>query len=191
MAHNRFSGNGVMIKKILFTLCAAVLAISAVSAQDTTAPTAGIHVIAQGFMPDPYIVTVRGGGDQDAMLMADGCMGHISETPNTAFIYETPAPGFRIFFISDVDATLIVQNPEGNFICNDDRIGRDPAVEIIPGGAGTYLVWVGSYDSTVSPAGYLMLTEVYDTVAGHILTPISNFVTSYIPMEAFVGPAEE
>lgn len=191
MAYNRFSGNGVMIKKILFTLCAAGLAISAVSAQNTPAPTAGIYVIAPGFMPDPYIVTVRGGGDQNASLTAEGCMGYISETPNATFVYEAPASGFRIFFISDADSTLIIQNPEGSFICNDDRVERDPAVEIIPGEEGTYLVWVGSYDSSVSPAGYLMLTEVYNTVAGHILTPISNFVTSYIPMEAFVGPAEE
>lgn len=183
-----------MLKKLFMAFGMVALAFSSVSAQEVTGtpePSNGVHMISPGFLPDPYIVTVRGGGEQNAMLLADGCVGFINETPDVAFVYETPASGFRIFFISDQDSTLMIQNPDGSYLCNDDSVDHDPAIEVMPGGAGTYLVWVGSFDGQTNPAGYLMLTEVYDTVAGSILSPIANFITSYIPMDEFIGPADE
>lgn len=187
-----YSGLQLMFKRIFWGICIALATAAAVSAQapaETPEPDSGIYRIAPGFLPDPYIVTVRGGDNISTEI--EGCAGFIAERPDATFIYEAPSSGFRVFFISDQDATLVLQRPDGSYVCNDDSVGHDPAVEIIPGDAGTYLVWVGSYSEAVKPTGYLMLTEVYTTVAGHILSPIANFVISYIPMEEFIGSTGE
>ncbi|MBK7155376.1 MAG: hypothetical protein IPH72_26940 [Sandaracinaceae bacterium] len=43
------------------------------------------------------------------------------------------------------DTTLVVQLPDGSFLCNDDTHGLNPAVQLEPVPSGQLRVWVGSY----------------------------------------------
>jgi hypothetical protein len=58
---------------------------------------------------------------------------------------------------SPEDTTIIVRGPGGSW-CNDDSQGKNAGIagEWL---AGTYNVWVGSFDKTKSPPYILQITE--------------------------------
>jgi hypothetical protein len=164
----------------------------ALAQDDEAVPTFGAYSLEPGFLPDPFIVSVIGGGPNDASTLGlgEGCIGYVAETPDVSFTYAVAPEGFRIFFIGDSDATLLVQKPDGTFVCNDDSVGLDPAIEFIGEAEGTYSVWIGTFASDAPSFGYVMLTEVQESVPGNILTPIANFITQFVPMEEFMGTTE-
>jgi hypothetical protein len=48
---------------------------------------------------------------------------------------------------SPADTTLVVNDPNGNWLCNDDTDGLNPEVRIDGPIAGRYDVWVGTYNT--------------------------------------------
>jgi serine protease Do len=71
----------------------------------------------------------------------------------------------RIFFVAaeGEDATLIVNDPNENWLCNDDFSDWDPMVEIANAPAGQYDIWVGSHSIEGYILGSLYVTETeYD-----------------------------
>ena len=54
----------------------------------------------------------------------------------------------------------VVNDANGNWICNDDANGLNPAVEINNPAAGQYDIWVGSYSSGTFVAGTLAVSEI-------------------------------
>jgi hypothetical protein len=61
-----------------------------------------------------------------------------------------------IKFTASADTTLVINAPDGSWICADDVNGVNPAVSI--NAAGQYDVFVGSYDGGLH-AGTLEVTE--------------------------------
>jgi hypothetical protein len=54
----------------------------------------------------------------------------------------------------------VVHAPDGNWYCNDDFSGtNDPYIHIAGPSAGTFSIWVGSYDQGLNPQGLLYVTE--------------------------------
>lgn len=99
-----------------------------------------------GFTPDPHVVQGQSGGQQQAGNLGPDCQGHISARPDHLLTLETPFDNLRIMAASERDTTLIVQTPQGVHLCNDDSEGRNPMVTGAFA-AGTYRVWVGSYQA--------------------------------------------
>jgi hypothetical protein len=134
-----------------------------------------------GFLPDPYIFPVLSGGDVDAgaQNLGDGCRGNVTSNPDVEIEYTSPSSHLRIFFIGSADTTLIIEQPNGTYVCNDDGVGTDPVVDISSPAEGSYFVWVGTFGSTEFIPGYLMITEFSESAPGSILTNIPNFVTSF------------
>lgn len=158
------------------------------SAQEAVPETRfGAYTLAPGFLPDPFIVSAVGGGpvDSASLGLPEGCLGFVSEAATAAFTYSEAPSGFRIFFLGDADSTLIVEAPDGSTSCSDDAFGLDPAVEFMQPQPGTYRVWIGTFGADSVSSGYLMLTEIYDSVPGSILTPLVNFITSIVPADEF------
>ncbi len=63
---------------------------------------------------------------------------------------------------SEADTTLVVQKPDGTYLCNDDGEELNPIVSgAFP--AGTYKVWIGSYEQGTNSRYTLGLSEL-DTV---------------------------
>lgn len=129
-------------------------------------------------IPDPFIVTMRAGGDVDAAeAIGEGCTGYVTENPD---VYLNWTPGentsaLRVFFISESDTTLIIQLPDGTFVCNDDNEIDDPAadplspaIDLLDMPEGTYGIWVGTFEESTFVSGYLMLTELVNTFPGQI-----------------------
>lgn len=117
-----------------------------------------------GFSGDPRIVEISAGGSVDVDYLNNSCTGYASSSPDYKLNW-TGSSSLRIFFIADDgsdDTTIIVNDPNGNWNCNDDYgSGYNPMVEFNQSSNGRYDIWVGTYgdqDSYVS--GNLYITEL-------------------------------
>ena len=177
------------MKKLIALFCLMTLVIVPTIAQDDDEsvefqpdadPTFAVVPMNSGFVPDPWIVTVLGGGPLRAsdLDLGDGCLGNIAPMPDVTLEWtEDATTPVRVFFVSADDTTLVIRDPEGNYLCNDDSGLRgatalDPAIQLSPV-EGTYSIWVGTYrqDDQLS-SGYLMITEFAETYPGRIITSL-------------------
>jgi len=68
----------------------------------------------------------------------------------------------RVFFRTgdSEDTSLIINNPNGSWVCNDDSESLDPMVIFEDPIEGQYDIWVGSYQRGESIVGELGITEL-------------------------------
>lgn len=89
------------------------------------------------------------GGMTEADDNGADCKGYISaDRPDLKVNFTSPTDVLSFFFISDTDTTLIINDPNGDWRCNDDApfIGNNaPGIVFENPSAGTYDVWVGVY----------------------------------------------
>ena len=113
-------------------------------------PAYGSAVLRAGFVPDPHTVQFPAGGLIPAEGLAAGCGGYINPLRPDYRIRYTPGQfPFRIFVESDVDTTLIVNDPVGDWHCDDDSgPGANPAIEFRIPESGEYHVWVGVFSQS-------------------------------------------
>lgn len=113
-----------------------------------------------GFPLDPFVVSLNGGGEIDASTLDPECVGFITEAPTFAVNWEGEAEFFDIFYYSDFDPTLVLQLPDGSYLCNDDASDNvlDPELLIESPAEGQYNLWVGSYDEGQLIPGFLVIT---------------------------------
>jgi hypothetical protein len=62
------------------------------------------------------------------------------------------------------DATLVINDGEGNWYCNDDGAGLNPVVDLQDAPAGHYDIWIGSYAAGTNVEGQLLITELSDVI---------------------------
>jgi hypothetical protein len=150
---------------LMLALLLALLGGSAALAQsdagaDTT-PAAFLSMnLRAGFPLDPFVVSVNGGGEVDAATLDEACVGYITEAPTFAVNWEGEVETFDIFYYSDFDPTLVVQLPDGSYLCSDDASDNllDPELAIEAPAEGEYKLWVGSYDAGQTIPGFLVIT---------------------------------
>lgn len=170
-----------MTRRILLALSVAMIALLAATTalaqkgQPTPPPTEppdtlnpdgdpyfGGRDLAAGFLPDPFITTMFGGGGIDLTTagVGAGCAGFVNTVPDYVIGWTGQSNRLRIFYLSTGDSTLLVQTPSGQFVCNDDFDGLNPLVDISGPAEGEYRIWIGSYDADAEVEGYLMLSEL-------------------------------
>ncbi|HMN26801.1 MAG TPA: hypothetical protein PKE45_01510 [Caldilineaceae bacterium] len=150
----------------LLILFLALVQTSTALAQENTgassqAPVAYVTLnLAAGFPLDPFFVSVNGGGEVDASTLAKGCTGYINSEPTVTLNWTGEADFIKAFFVSDHDPVLVVQTPDGQYLCNDNAnaLLLDPVVRIDKPATGRYSVWVGSADPHQLLPGVLVLT---------------------------------
>jgi hypothetical protein len=170
----------------LFSIAAVAMASrnQAVAAQATPAATsAAVEEAAEGsvaaflainpqagFPLDPFLVSLQGGGPVDASTVAEQCSGWVAEAPAVAVDYQGEADLLRAFFLSDGDTTLVIQTPDGDFLCNDDThpLLLDPSIVITAPVQGVYSVWVGSVAAQDLIPGFLVFTTKETVTAGSL-----------------------
>ncbi len=113
-----------------------------------------------GFVLDPFLISVNGGGDVDASILGDGCTGYISENPILTVNWTGEADFIDVFFYSEHDPVLVIQTPDGAYRCNDDASDTllDPQIKLESPVQGRYNFWVGSFDEGQLIPGILVLT---------------------------------
>lgn len=74
------------------------------------------------------------------------CSGYINaDAPDLVLTLDRASAGFSLYATSDVDLVMAVRSPTGEWLCNDDTMGTDPAVTFDAGDVGEYLIYVGAF----------------------------------------------
>lgn len=116
-------------------------------------------------------VVASAGGDVPTFNFDLGsiqCTGFIGLVPTYTFSLTEDVDSLRVLFNGEEDTTLIVEEPDGTFRCNDDTDGEaniNPTVDVERASAGDYRVYVGSYDQRVGIRGTLIVAEGTDVQA--------------------------
>ena len=137
-----------------------------VSAQNITLPpTFGSTTLSAGFPDDPRSVMLTAGGTNNASTLtpatgSGACVGSIATAPDYSVTYNN-AGAYPLIFsvISMADTTLVINGPNGQWYCNDDSNGLNPAVRFDTPASGRYDIFVGTYSSTPAPAT-LYISEI-------------------------------
>jgi hypothetical protein len=139
--------------------------VSPVFAQDVNgASLNGSTTLGAGFLPDPYVTAIEPGGTTAVTDLGAGCSGYIYATaPDFELVLDSQTALIGIFVSASIDTTLVINDPNGKWICNDDNAeagGNNPGVSLVNPAQGTYDIWVGTYEEAVTGAtGNLIITE--------------------------------
>ncbi len=121
----------------------------------------GTITLATGFMPDPQTASGTSGGPTAANTLDPNCNGYVTGgTPDHILVAQTAFSNLRVMARSDADTTLVIQKPDGSYVCNDDSSeGFNPLIAAeFP--AGTYKIWVGSYEQGTNSPYTLGVSEL-------------------------------
>ena len=142
------------MRRAFLASAAALLALGGVAvAQNPNLPPAYATVnLSAGFMPDPVTVNVVAGGNIDAARLGPGCAGAIAQAPDVRLNYS--AGSFPLFLsaVANADTTLVINLPNGQWLCNDDFQGLNPGVILRNPPSGQYDIWVGTFGGGTAPA---------------------------------------
>jgi len=130
----------------------------------------GTITLATGFTPDPHVAagtSGAGASGRDATTLDASCRGTIDSTPDHLFVATTAMSNLRIMANSTSDTTLVIMKPDGSYACNDDGEGLNPIVVIQGAPAGTYQVFVGSYNEGENAAYKLGVSELTSVTPSH------------------------
>lgn len=125
-------------------------------------PIFGTADLAAGFGTLEEAVT--GAGTESAVSFAisnETCAGFINLIPSYRFTLAEEAASLSVYFNGEADATLIVRQPDGTFVCNGDAAAGNlnPALLLENAPAGAYNVWVGSRSPSEVALGTLVISE--------------------------------
>jgi len=137
---------------------------SAMAQDASLRPNFGTVTLRAGFTPDPQVVRITAGGNinsNDATSLGSQCVGMITDAPDYRINYTAqPGVALTIRVSSSADTTLVVNNPRGEWYCNDDLgSSTNPGVVYRTPLSGTYDVWVGTFGTTPAPA-QISITEL-------------------------------
>lgn len=142
------------ITLVLTLLGLASFVVPTSQAQDYTEdPTYGSINLEEGFLPDPHAVSLTAGGSIEVNLGSCN-YGFVADAPDVNFRYTTSGGSDLFIYVnSGDDTTLLINKPDGTWVCNDDGLGNSNPVVVVPGAAsGLYNIWVGTYGDALSEA---------------------------------------
>lgn len=101
-----------------------------------------------GFMPDPFTLNGRAAGRTSSRRLGlpSACPGHWTRQPQHYVTLPQGLSFLRMDVLANTDTTLAVVTPDGQVWCDDDGgDGHNPRLHgVFP--AGTYAVYVGTYE---------------------------------------------
>ncbi|MEE8272960.1 MAG: peptidase S1 [Alphaproteobacteria bacterium] len=150
-----------MLRKLCVAALASLCFSTAASAQDIGAePTYRELHLDTNFQPDPQRVDLDAGGGIDAITLGGGCAGMIANAPDVDLYFDSGRYPLNIYVRSNADTTLVVNLPNGEWICSDDAEGFNPLVTLRSPPSGLYNIWVGTYVSGPLESATLYVSEI-------------------------------
>lgn len=129
-------------------------------------PAFGSIALSAGFTPDPQNVSVVSGGgvDTSALQLGSNCRGYAATAPDYRLNWSGRTSELYLFFIADNegdDTTILVSQPDGSWVCNDDidTDNLNPGLLLPNPDEGQYDIWIGSYGEGASIGGQFYITE--------------------------------
>jgi hypothetical protein len=134
-----------------------------------------------GFTPDPWGFRLSAGGGRNPVDVAslnirDAVSGEacsrsfVTRRPDFHFTFAagTSFPTLRFYVVTEnsADATLLINDPNTEWRCNDDHHHEGwgnplmPAIDFHNPPAGRYDIWVGTFDSSRGNPAQLFVTEL-------------------------------
>ena len=151
-----------------------LLAIGAAAQDPFSNPSFGEVSLVSGFEPDPHTVSIYAGGSVElsAYRLVD-CVGFVSDAPDYRVIYDSDNQQRSLSFYaeSESDTVLLVNDPNGEWYCNDDysdELGLASGLDFSAPQSGVYDIWVGSYEDEFSSA------TLYVTELGDLIDPVAK-----------------
>ena len=124
-------------------------------------PVFGSVNLNQGFTPDPHRVEIVSGGSIEASGVSDGCMGKIGQAPDYQVNYRAGASRLTFKALGKGDSTLVINAPNGNWVCDDDSGGnQNPRLTFKAPQSGRYDIWVGDFREDMSVGNGNVILEV-------------------------------
>ena len=124
-------------------------------------PRLGTIQLAIGF--SPYEREVPAGGNDAVDLDAPDCIGYIDASePTLDLNYTAGSQALRIHARSGTDVTLVVNQPNGSWICSDGVDGTNPIIMMSSPLSGNYNIWIGTRDPNgdALPTANLFISEL-------------------------------
>lgn len=127
--------------------------------------TYGVISLESGFLPDPSVHEALAGGSIDVSLNLGHCTGFAASSPDFNFYWSGSTNNLKIYFEADEpndDTVLIINTPDGEWICNDDAYEEtlNPMLNLFGYGNGRYDIWIGTYRDGGFASGKLVITEL-------------------------------
>ena len=129
--------------------------------------TYGEIVLHSGFTPDPRRIPLRAGGNIPAANVDSTCSGSIARAPDYQVTYTAGRQPLIIRTESTIDTTLVVNDPDGVWHCNDDTNGSNAEVNLDKPSPGIYDIWVGTFNGGTGAATLILTEKSAPTPAAH------------------------
>jgi len=124
------------------------------------APAFGQVTLAAGFQPAPHAVQLVAGGGVNAGNLGGGCAGFIADAPDYRLNYTAGGVALVLAVLAGGDTTLVINDPSGNWLCDDDGGGSlNPRLQIDAPSSGQYDIWVGTFGGGTI-AATLQISEI-------------------------------
>jgi len=151
-----------LLRMALFAGLAAALVVlcsQPTAAQDPNMPpTHGRVFLSEGFMPDPYDVSLIAGGPIVTTL--GGVRAHVARAPDFRVNYMAGRSVLTFYATSPADTTLLINLPDGTWIADHNSGGTlNPMIRLPHPRSGQYDIWVGTVSPETAPA-VLHITEL-------------------------------
>jgi hypothetical protein len=105
-------------------------------------PSSGSLALDSGFQPAEFNVSLHTNGAVRPQAWNRRCGHDADQRPALHLIYDGDGSGLAIGAESQIDLTMLVRTPDGDFVCNDELEPSD-FVRIDSAAAGQYDIWVG------------------------------------------------
>ena len=129
-------------------------------------PAYGAVDLASGFQPDPHTMKIQAGGSFDAAALGvPGCVGFVAHAPDYRVNWTAGSGALPLVFssLSDADTTLVINDAQGNWVCDDDsgNNGLNPSITFAAPASGQYDIWVGTFTAGALQESTLNVSELY------------------------------
>jgi len=131
----------------------------------------GSHELDRASFSEDFETYLYAGGNRDVNYLGGECVGQAAAEPDFQFDVKESLGEMLLAFAAEDDgddAVLIVNDPSGNWYCNDDAYdgSMNPALLMDLAESGTYRVWVGSYQTGAVFGGTLLARQGSDLFDG-------------------------
>ena len=165
----------------LAPLALALAALPAQAQNYQARPAQGAHTVRAGavFATDFSLAPLSVPEGEDWPTNEGGCSGvfNLAQPSLNVQVDGAPRPQ-RLYVRSGTDTVLMARTPSGEWLCNDDTDGVNPALMLDPAQPGVYNVWVGLFfgNDVETPVTFYAADNVATTV-DHAMRPSGGQAT--------------